>query len=101
MPSRGHDRDMRFPWRSPVSTMTCAQCGSTWQVPRWARRWRSRLAGRFVTGVAVITGAAVETDPAAVARTVDSISERNRAAQARYRCPRCQADQFARRSLGG
>jgi hypothetical protein len=53
-----------------------------------------------VTAAAVITGAAVEADPGAMARTVDSISERNRAAEARYRCPQCHTGQFARRNLG-
>jgi hypothetical protein len=91
---------MRFPWRPPDYALTCAQCGATWRVPGSARRWRSRLASRFVAGAAVITGAAVEADPGAMARTVDSISERNRAAQARYRCPRCGTGEFARRSLG-
>jgi hypothetical protein len=52
-------------------------------VPRSARRWRIRLASRFLAGVAVITGGLVEVDPAAVSRTVDSISERNRRAEAR------------------
>jgi adenylylsulfate kinase-like enzyme len=32
--------------------------------------------------------------PAAMARTVDSISERNRHAEARHRCPKCHADHF-------
>jgi hypothetical protein len=101
MPPGGHDRGMRFPWQSHDYAMTCAQCGTTWRVPRSDRRWRSRLASRFVTGAAVITGAAVEADPSALSRTIDSISERNRAAQARHRCPQCHTDQFARRSLGG
>jgi hypothetical protein len=55
------------------------------------RRWRSRLASRFLVGLAVITGGLVEADPAAMARTVDSISERNRQAEARHRCPKCHA----------
>jgi hypothetical protein len=91
---------MRLPWRPPDYAMTCAQCGTTWRVPGSARRWRSRLASRLAAGGAVITGAAVEADPAVMARTVDSISERNRAAQARHRCPRCHTDEFARRNLG-
>ena len=33
----------------------------------------------------------VEADPAAMARMVDSISERNRQAEARHRCPKCHA----------
>ena len=33
-------------------------------------------------------------DPAAVSRTVDSISERNRRAEACHRCPKCHADHF-------
>jgi hypothetical protein len=45
-----------------------------------------------VAGAAVITGAAVEADPAAVNRTVDSISEKNRLAEARHQCPQCRAD---------
>ena len=85
---------MRFPWQPQEITRTCAQCGTTWHVPGSARRWRSK-------GVAVITGALVEVDPAAVARTVDSISEQNRVAEARHRCPYCQADHFTQRtSLG-
>ena len=73
--------------RRPGYTRTCAQCATTWQVPRSARRWRSRLASRFLAGLAVITGGLVEADPAAMARTVDSISERSRQAEARHRCP--------------
>jgi hypothetical protein len=80
--------------RQRVFTRTCAQCGTTWTVPRSARRWRSRLASRFLAGVAVIAGGLVEADPAAVARTADSISERNRRAEARHRCPKCHADHF-------
>ena len=80
--------------RRPGYTRTCAQCGTTWTVPRSARRWRSRLASRFLAGVAVIAGGLVEADPAAVSRTVDSISERNRRAEARYCCPKCHADHF-------
>jgi hypothetical protein len=45
-----------------------------------------------VAGAAVITGGAVEADPAAVARTVDAISEKNRLAEARHQCPQCRAD---------
>ena len=51
----------------------------------------SRLASRYLAGVAVITGGLVEADPAAMARMVDSISERNRQAEARHRCPKCHA----------
>jgi len=100
-PSCGDDRCMRFPWQPQEYTRTCAQCGTTWQVPRSARRWRSRLVSRFVAGVATVTGAAVEADPAAVARTVDSISERNRQAEARHRCPQCHADHFTQRASRG
>ena len=86
---------MRVPIaRQRKYTRTCAQCGTTWQVPRSATRWRSRVASRFLAGVVVITGGLVEADPAAVVRTVDSISERNRRAEARHRCPKCQADHF-------
>ena len=92
---------MRFPWQPQEITRTCAQCGSVWHVPGSARRWRSKVVSRFMAGVAVITGALVEVDPAAVARTVDSISEQNRVAEARHRCPYCQADHFTQRtSLG-
>jgi len=49
------------------------------------------LASRFLAGLAVITGGLVEADPAAMARTVDSISERNRQVEARHRCPKCHA----------
>ena len=44
-----------------------------------------------VGGGNVPDGGLVEADPAAMARTVDSISERNRQAEARHRCPTCQA----------
>jgi hypothetical protein len=37
--------------RQRVFTRTCAQGGTTWTVPRSARRWRSRLASRFLAGV--------------------------------------------------
>ena len=48
--------------------------------------------GQQVPGrVVVITGGLVEVDPAAVVRTVDSISERNCQAEARHRCPKCHA----------
>jgi len=53
--------------RRPGYTRTCAQCGTTWHVPRSARRWRSRLASRFLAGLAVITGGLVEADPAVMA----------------------------------
>jgi hypothetical protein len=43
----------------------------------------------------------VEADPAAMARTVDSISERNRQAEARYRCPKCHADHFTQHPSRG
>jgi hypothetical protein len=49
---------------------------------------------QILAGVAVIAGGLVEADPAAVARTADSISERNRRAEARHRCPKCHADHF-------
>jgi hypothetical protein len=61
-------------------------------VPRSAWLWRSKVAARLVAGAAVITGGAVEADPAAVARTVDAISEKNRLAEARHQCPQCHAD---------
>jgi hypothetical protein len=61
-------------------------------VPRSAWLWRSKVASRLVAGAAVITGGAVEADPAAVARTVDAISEKNRLAEARHQCPQCHAD---------
>ena len=80
--------------RRPGYTRTCVQCGTTWKVPRSARRWRIRLASRLLAGVAVITGGLVEADPGAMARMVDSISERNRRAEARLRCPECHADHF-------
>jgi hypothetical protein len=51
--------------------------------------------------VAVVTGGLVEVDPAAVARTVDSISERNRQAEARHRCPQCHADHFTQHASRG
>jgi hypothetical protein len=51
-----------------------------------------------MAGLAVITGAVVEVDPAAVARTVDSVSERNRLAEARHRCPECHTDRFTQRT---
>jgi hypothetical protein len=54
-----------------------------------------------VAGAAVITGVFVEVDPAAVTRTVDSISERNRAAEARHRYPQCHPDHFTQRASGG
>ena len=44
---------------------------------------------------------AVEADPAAVSRTVDSISERNRRAEAHHRCPQCHADHFTQRASRG
>ena len=87
--------------RRPGYTRTCAQCGTTWHVPRSARRWRSRLASRFLAGLAVITGGLVEADPAAMARVVDSISERNRQAEARRRCPQCHADHFTQHASRG
>jgi hypothetical protein len=83
---------MRFPWQPQEYTRTCARCGSTWQVPRSAWLWRSKVASRLVAGAAVITGGAVEADPAAVTRTVDAISEKNRLAEARHQCPQCDAD---------
>jgi hypothetical protein len=45
-----------------------------------------------VASAAVITGGAVEADPAAVNRTLDAISEKNRLAESRYQCPRCRPD---------
>ena len=67
--------------RPPTYTRTCAQCGTTWQVPRSAPRWRSRVASRFLAGAAVITGGLVEADPAAIARR----SIRSRSGTARLR----------------
>jgi hypothetical protein len=61
-------------------------------VPRSAWLWRSKVASRLVAGAAVITGGAVEADPAAVARTVDAISEKSRLAEACHQCPQCHAD---------
>src|SRR6476469_5081263 len=63
--------------RRPAYTRTCAQCGTTWHVPRSARRWRSRLASRFLAGLAVITGGLVEADPAAIARMRRATVARN------------------------
>jgi hypothetical protein len=59
------------------------------------------VASRFLAGVAVITGGLVEGDPAAMARTIDSISERNRQAEARHRCPQCHADHFTQHASRG
>jgi len=61
-------------------------------VPRSAWLWRSKVASRLVAGAAVITGGAVEADPAAVARTVDAIPEKSRLAEARHQCPQCHSD---------
>jgi hypothetical protein len=61
-------------------------------VPRSAWLWRSKVASRLVASAAVITGGAVEADPAAVARTVDAISEKSRLAESRYQCPQCRPD---------
>jgi hypothetical protein len=62
--------------------------------------WRSKVASRFVAGAAVITGGAVESDPAAVNRTVDAILEKSRLAEARYQCPQCSADHVTRPASG-
>jgi hypothetical protein len=43
----------------------------------------------------------VEADPAAVARTVDSIVEQNSMAEARRQCPECHADRFTQRASRG
>jgi hypothetical protein len=43
----------------------------------------------------------VEADPVAVSRTIDSISERNRRAEARLRCPKCHADHFTQHPSRG
>jgi uncharacterized protein with PIN domain len=51
-----------------------------------------------VSGLAVVTGAAVEADPDAVARTAESISEKNRLAEERHRCPQCHDDHFTQRA---
>jgi hypothetical protein len=59
------------------------------------------VASRFLAGVAVITGGLVEVDPAAMAKTIDSISERNRQAEARHRCPQCHADHFTQHASRG
>jgi ribosomal protein L37AE/L43A len=99
-PLYGDDPCMRFPWQPQVSTRTCARCGSTWHVPRSAWLWRSKFASRLVASAAVITGGAVEADPAAVNRTVDAISEKSRLAEARYQCPQCPADHVTRPASG-
>jgi hypothetical protein len=46
-------------------------------------------------------GGLVEVDPAAMARTVDSISEWNRQAEACHRCPQCHADHFTQHASRG
>jgi hypothetical protein len=43
----------------------------------------------------------MEVDPAAMAATVDSISERNRQAEARHRCPQCHTDHFTQHASRG
>ena len=84
------------------NTRTCLHCGSTWRVPRSAPWWRSRLVGRFLAGITVITGAVVEADSSAVARTVESISEKQkRMAEAFRYCPECDADNFTQRTSRG
>jgi hypothetical protein len=45
---------MRFPWQPQEYARTCAQCGTTWQVPRSARQRRGKLASTFLYVFAVI-----------------------------------------------
>jgi hypothetical protein len=94
VPLCGDDHRVRFLWEPQGYTRTCAQCGSTWHVPRSVVQLRSRLVNRFLAGSVVVLGALVEADSPAVIRTLDSISERNRLATASRRCPHCHADHF-------
>ncbi len=95
------DHRMRFPWQPQEYTRTCAQCGSTWQVPRWARRRRSKLVNMFLSAFAVVAELVVDTDPADIARTAGSISEQNRMAEVYRHCPKCHADHFTQSTSRG
>jgi hypothetical protein len=92
---------MRFPWQPQEYARTCAQCGTTWQVPRRARRRRGKLASTFSVVFAVtaeiLTGGPGET----IRATADSISEQNRLAEASRHCPKCDADHFTQRASRG
>jgi hypothetical protein len=43
----------------------------------------------------------MEADPADMTRMADSISERNRQAEALHRCPQCHADHFTQHASRG
>jgi hypothetical protein len=86
---------MRFPWQPRESMRTCAECGCTWRVPRWAGR-------RRVRSISMISVASRTTiDRRELAREVESGSEANRRTEAFRRCPKCGADHFTQRALRG
>jgi hypothetical protein len=99
-PSCGNDCRMPFPWQPQEYARTCVECGYTWQVPRWARRWRFRSLRMLSTmQVTAVTGES--SDSTDLGRQVDSISAQNQWIEAFRYCPKCRADHFTQRASRG
>jgi DNA-directed RNA polymerase subunit M/transcription elongation factor TFIIS len=86
---------MRFPWQPREYARTCAECGYTWRVPRWA-------AQRRVRSISMISVASRTTiDRSELRREIKSASVANQSADTFRRCPQCGTDHFTQRALRG
>jgi hypothetical protein len=94
-PTPGKVLLMRFPWQPREYARTCAECGHSWRVPRWAAQPRVRS----ISGMSVASRTTI--DRGELTREVDSVAAANQSADTYRHCPKCGADHFTQRALRG
>jgi hypothetical protein len=88
---------MRLPWPAREYERTCAQCGSTWRVPRqFAKRRVKSISGFSVTSHGMQTAA----DRAELQAEIQSSLAIGEEARAFRTCPKCGSDRYSQRPAG-